>query len=93
MALLQCTLNINIKLVQYGRPIAYKYLVYSPSCGSKEDSDLFEYIRLPQPPPGVNHINRCLIVQSPSKGNFNLILCGGIIALRAPNFCSECNCL
>ena len=79
---MQCTLNINIGLVQNKRPIAYKYLVDSPSRGSKKDSDLFEYIRHPQPPPGVNHINRCLIVLNPSKGNFNLILCGGIFAFE-----------
>ena len=59
---------MDIKLVQ--QPIAYKYLVYSPTHGSRKDSDLFEYIHSHPPPPHGVNLNRCLIVPRHYKGNF-----------------------
>ena len=54
---MQCKLYIGVDVVHFGRPIAYKYLVYSPR---RADHHPYEYIC--DPPHDKEAVNRCLTV-------------------------------
>ncbi len=58
---MRCTLNFDISLLNYTRPLAYKYLIYDPQAGKRLTSEAYECLHN-APSHGNTYINRCLII-------------------------------
>jgi hypothetical protein len=58
---MQCTLNFDVDLLSFEKPIAYKYLIYAPQGGQRPTSEAYEYLHN-APSQGTGYINRCLVI-------------------------------
>ena len=58
---MRCTLNFDISLLNYTRPLAYKYLIYAP--GKRPTSEAYECLHN-APSRGIAYITRCLVIPS-----------------------------
>ena len=60
---MRCTLNFDVTLLKFSRPIPYKYLIYVPRSGSRPTHEAYEYLHN-APSHGSGYINRCLVIPS-----------------------------
>lgn len=58
---MRCTLNFDVTLLKFGKPLAYKYLVYVPQPGKRPTNEAYEYLHN-APSRGDGYINRCLVI-------------------------------
>ena len=58
---MRCTLNFDVSLLNYSRPLAYKYLIYVPQDGKRPTDEAFEFLHN-APSKGYKPINRCLVI-------------------------------
>ena len=79
LVVMRCTLNFDVSLLNYSRPLAYKYLIYVPQAGKRPTSEAYEYLHN-APSYGSAYINRCLVIpEGKCKPK-------GMLLLRNPKF-------